>query len=169
MRCSSTNESVLPSLSIKPPRRSSISSLKTRRRLASSRAKTVEIVGVVAAHRGDDDRSGAQPLPDFGDGGIGRIGTRTQSLGRIEDGRRFLGCEAAEPAHQLGERARRDDDDASGLIAAQFAQREDERIEFGNALSGGRNQREQQALAVEFLEIESLLSGKPARRGAVCR
>src|SRR5580704_2259949 len=116
-----------------------------------------QIIGVVAAHRGDDYRSGAQPLPDFGDSGIGRIGTRPQSLGRIENGRRFLGCEATKPAHQLWERARRDDHDAAGLIAAQFAQRKDERIEFGNALSGRRYQREQQALAVEFLEIKSFL------------
>ena len=29
--------------------------------------------------------------------------------------------------------------------------------EFGNPLTGRRNQREQQALAVEFLEIESFL------------
>jgi len=116
-----------------------------------------EIVGVVTAHRSDDDRSGAQSRPDLGDGGIRWIRARAKSVGWIEDRGRFLGGEAAEPAHQLGKCARRNDDDASGLIAPQFAQRQDQRIEVGDPLSGGRNQREEQALAVEFLEIEGLL------------
>jgi hypothetical protein len=47
------------------------------------------------------------------------------------------------------------------LIAAEFAERQDERIKIGDALSGGRNEREEKALAIKFLEIKSLLGKKP--------
>src|SRR6202034_2477089 len=113
-----------------------------------------EIVGVVTAHRCDDDRSSAESRPDLGDSGVRWIGARAKSFRWIEDRRRFRGRETPQAAHQLWQCARRNDHDASGLIAAQFAERQEQRVEVRDSLSGGRNQREEQALAVKFLEIE---------------
>src|SRR6202040_2536285 len=125
-----------------------------------------QIVGVVTGHRGDHDRAGAEAFPYFGDGGIGGIGARAKSVAWVEDGRRFFWCEAAEAAEQLWERARRDDYDASGLIAAELAERENERIKIRDALTGGRNECEEEALAVKFLEIKSFLGKKPGARAS---
>jgi hypothetical protein len=115
-----------------------------------------EVGGVFGFGRGDDDRAVAQALPDFRHCGVGWIGAGAQAGGGIEE-RRFVAQYAAEPLDQPRQCIDGGDHDATGLVAAQLAQCEDQRIEFGQALAARRDQREENALAVEFLEIEGLL------------
>src|ERR1700680_2840890 len=76
--------------------------------------------------------------------------------------------EAAYPAKQARHGAYRSDHDASGLVAPQFAERADQRIKLGESFPAWRYEREEQALAVELLEVEGLLGeerGGGARGG----
>src|SRR5260370_10897354 len=78
--------------------------------------------------------------------------------------------EAAYPAEQARQGADGSDHDAAGLVAAQFAEGADERIKFGESLPAWRYEREEQALAVELLEVEGLLGEERsgAARGGGC-
>src|SRR5690349_16965243 len=78
--------------------------------------------------------------------------------------------QAAYPAKQARHRAYRSDHDASSLIAPQFAERADERIELGESFPAWRHEREEQALAVELLEVEGLLGEERSggARGGGC-
>ena len=117
---------------------------------------------MLVSRSGGDDRTVAQALPDCGDGGVGRIRSRAQTGRGIEEGG-LMPEHPAEPLDQAREGIRGRDDDAAGLVAAEFAQGNEERIEFGQSLAARRDQREKDALTVELLEVEGFFG--EIRRG----